>query len=382
MKFIKKFLVVSVALITIFSIKTVNANAENTFSSSAKSTYLIDYDSGSVIFAQNEEKRLPIASMTKIMLLNILFERVESGDLSLQDDIVVSENASGMGGSQVFLQSGGSYKLNDLVKSVVVASANDASVAIAEKICGSEGEFVNIMNQKAKEWGLNNTLFSNCTGLPKPTQYSCAKDVSKMLEKLISHEDYFKYSNIWLDEITHPDGSKTVLTNTNKLSKFYDGCDGGKTGFTSESLFCLSATAKRDNTRLICVVIGEETSEKRFKDVSDMFNLAFSLYGSTLAVDCTEPVCKAFIKGSYLEYANCYSAKNLSIFGKKNEKFDYQIETYLDENLKAPLKKGDTVGEILLFKDGVEYSRASLILKENVDRQSFEQSFDKIAENW
>lgn len=383
----RRFKIIIVAILAfastfLSSVLVVNAQDES-FKTTAKSAYLTDFDSDTEIFAYNEEKRLPIASMTKIMLLDIVFETIESGNLSLDGNITVSKNASGMGGSQVFLQQNKSYKVSDLIKSVIVASANDASVALAEEIAGSEDSFVNLMNKKAKDEGLFNTLFSNCTGLPKPTQYSCAKDVAKMLKSLLRHNDYFKFSNIWLDEITHPDGTKTCLTNTNKLVKFYDGCDGGKTGFTNESLFCLAATAKRDGMRLISVVIGEESSSKRFKDVSTMFNTAFSTYQIYNAVDCQKPIDDSvYVKGSKEEYFSVYPLNNLTIFAKKNEKYDYSVQTKIFDDLKAPLKKGDKVGEVLLYKDGVEYAKTALTINCDVNVQTYGEVFKKVINNW
>lgn len=383
MKVYQKILIACFTLCIVFCGSITTVKAEEIFTTTAKSAYLLDADSGTVIFKKDEEKRLPIASMTKIMLLDIVFDNLENGNLALDKPVMISENASGMGGSQVFLQEGGSYLTDDLIKSVVVASANDASVALAEEISGTEKAFVDLMNEKAKEMGLKDTLFSNCTGLPKPTQYSSAKDVSVMLRSLLKHKDYYRYGNIWLDELTHPDGSKTTLTNTNKLAKFYEGCDGGKTGFTSESGFCLAATAKRGSMRLIGVVIGEESSQKRFKEVSDMFNTAFAGYESTLIVDRAKPASdKAKIKGCKDEYVTAYPRDNLAIFTEKNASLDYATETVMLSGLKAPLKKGDKVGEIILFKDGVEYSRTDLILQEDVNKLSLGEAFDKVAENW
>lgn len=383
MKLYQKIIIFALAIVSFFSVNIVTANAQTVFQTSAKSALIMDADSGTIIYKHNENERLPIASMTKIMLLDIVFEQIEGGKLNLEDKITVSENASGMGGSQVFLQANKQYFVKDLIKSVVVASANDASVALAEKIGGSEVNFVNLMNQKAKDMGLKNTLFSNCTGLSKPVQYSTAHDVAIMLKSLIKHKNYFDYSKIWLDEITHPDGSKTTLTNTNKLSKFYEGCDGGKTGFTNESKFCLAATAKRENTRLIAVVIGEESSKTRFKDVSEMFNTAFANFESAVVVSkdnaLGEPV---YIKGSKQEFYNAYPEKDVAVFNEKGAKLEYKTQIIYENNLKAPLKKGDKIGEIILFKDGVEYSRTNLTLREDVLKLSFKDALDKVAQNW
>ena len=378
------FFVLSVLLLSSgVLVKKTAALADEGFTTTGKSAYLMDYDSGYVIYTKNENERLPIASMTKIMLLDIVFESIEKGKLALDDYITISENAKSMGGSQVFLQSGGKYQVKDLIKSVIIASANDASVALAEEIAGSEADFVIMMNEKAKNMGLNNTLFSNCTGLPKPTQYSSAKDVAIMLKSLLRHKNYFDYSKIWLDEISHPDGSVTSLTNTNKLSRFYEGCDGGKTGFTSQSKFCLAATAKRGDTRLIAVTIGEESSKQRFANVSNMFNMAFSKYASKVVVDKALAIDQKMpIIGAKDEEINVFPAKNLAIFCKKGEKPEYTVSVRQNNKLRAPLKKGQVVGEITLYVNGVEYAKTNLITSCDVEAATFGDCYKKAADNW
>ena len=377
------FFVLSVLLLSSGTLVKKTALADEGFTTTGKSAYLMDYDSGYVIYTKNENERLPIASMTKIMLLDIVFESIEKGKLALDDYITISENAKSMGGSQVFLQSGGKYQVKDLIKSVIIASANDASVALAEEIAGSEADFVIMMNEKAKNMGLNNTLFSNCTGLPKPTQYSSAKDVAIMLKSLLRHKNYFDYSKIWLDEISHPDGSVTTLTNTNKLSRFYEGCDGGKTGFTSQSKFCLAATAKRGDTRLIAVTIGEESSKQRFANVSNMFNMAFGKYASKVVVDKALAIeQKMPIIGAKDEEINVFPEKNLTIFCKKGEKPEYTVSVRQNNKLRAPLKKGQVVGEITLYVNGVEYAKTNLITSCDVEAATFGDCYKKAADNW
>ncbi|MBR2904048.1 MAG: D-alanyl-D-alanine carboxypeptidase [Clostridia bacterium] len=256
----------------------VKKDARKVLETKAKSAYLMDSATATPIYAHEEEKRLPIASMCKIMTLILTFETIKKGDLSMDEEICISENASSMGGSQVFLESNAKYPVKELIKSIVVCSANDSCVALAEKIAGSESIFVEKMNEKARQLGANNTLFANCTGLPKEPQYSCAKDVAIMLNELTSYEEYFRFGKIWTDKFAHPEGRFTEITNTNRLVRFYDGCDGGKTGFTNQAGFCLAATAKRDNMRVISVVIGEESSDNRFHDVRTMFDYAFANY--------------------------------------------------------------------------------------------------------
>ena len=377
------FFVLSVLLLSSGTLVKKTALADEGFTTTGKSAYLMDYDSGYVIYTKNENERLPIASMTKIMLLDIVFESIEKGKLALDDYITISENAKSMGGSQVFLQAGGKYQVKDIIKSVIIASANDASVALAEEIAGSEADFVIMMNEKAKNMGLNNTLFSNCTGLPKPTQYSSAKDVAIMLKSLLRHKNYFDYSKIWLDEISHPDGSVTSLTNTNKLSRFYEGCDGGKTGFTSQSKFCLAATAKRGDTRLIAVTIGEESSKQRFANVSNMFNMAFGKYASKVVVDKALAIeQKLPIIGAKDEEINVFPANNLTIFCKKGEKPEYTVSVRQNNKLRAPLKKGQVVGEITLYVNGVEYAKTNLITSCDVEAATFGDCYKKAADNW
>ncbi len=349
----------------------------------AKSAYLMDYDSGTVVYALNEKKRLPIASMTKMMLLNLVFEKVEEGELSLDEKVTVSKTASGMGGSQVFLQADKEYSASDLVKSVIVASANDASVALAERLYGSETSCVEVMNKKAAEWGLDDTLFSNCTGLTKPTQYSCARDVAYMLRRLSSHEKYFEYSKIWLDELTHPDGQKTTLTNTNKLSRFYNGCDGGKTGYTSEAGFCLAATAKRGTMRVIGVCIGAEDSKKRFADVSEMFDYAFDNYEQKTILDKDDqPQESVQVFGGK---QNCVFARpscDVNAFMKKGEKKDYTVKYELFDKVSAPVISGDVVGSVTVYENGVEYKKVDLVAAENVEKQTFTDVVTKFGKEW
>ena len=351
--------------------------------SHAKAAYLMDYDSKTVVYAENETARLPIASMTKIMLLNLVFESVDDGKLDVDGVFTVSKTASGMGGSQVFLQADKDYKVKDLIKSVIIASANDASVALAEKLYGSESACVDVMNAKCKEWGLENTVFSNCTGLPKPTQYSCAKDVAEMLARLISHEEYFQFSTVWLDELIHPDGQKTTLTNTNKLVRFYSGCDGGKTGYTSDAGFCLAATAKRGSMRVVCVCIGEEDSKKRFADVSAMFDHVFDNYSQKIIVD-KEYGQKNGVKVSGgktdLVYAEPY--ENVYAFLSKTESPSFTVGCEMNKKVKAPVKKGDEIGVLTVFKDGVEYKKVALVASDDVERQTYADVVKRFGENW
>lgn len=364
------------------SIKTAKAEIAYDKSITTKSVYLTETGTGEVLFAKNENERLTIASMTKIMLLNLVFEAVDSGNFTFDEEITVSKNASGMGGSQVFLEENGKYKAEDLIKSVIIASANDASVALAERLFGSETECVNEMNKKCEDWKLENTLFSNCTGLPKPTQYSSAKDVAVMLSKLITHKDYFRFSKIWTDEITHKAGRKTGLTNTNKLVRFYDGCDGGKTGFTTESGFCLAATAKRGALRLIAVAINAPDSKTRFADVSGLFNYGFDNFTSKMAVDSSKPLeIEAKVNKGVKEKVKIIPENDVYIFTEKNRKQNVTID-FKSDKICAPIKIGDKIGELIVFKNNVEYKRVNVLAGENVNKKTYFGYIKDIGRKW
>lgn len=347
-----------------------------------KSVYLVDYDSGTVVYKKNENDKRPIASMCKIMTLILGFDYVKENNLSFDDKIIVSKNASGMGGSQVFLEENAEYKLDDIFKSIVVASANDACVALAEKVCGSEESFVEKMNKKANELGMNDTNFVNCTGLPKSGQYSTAKDVSIMFKELIKHEEYFNYSKIWMDEISHPNDRKTTISNTNKLVRFFKGCDSGKTGYTSEAGHCLASSAKRNGLRLISVFISSPDSKTRFKEASELYNYTFSNYVNKMIVNDNEPLeLKVNVQGGKQEYFTVIPESPIYIFGKIDEKKVVDIDINVNENIKAPIVKGDVVGEIKVFERGNLIASSRILAYEDVPAINYYDSIVKVIKN-
>ncbi len=348
----------------------------------AKSAFLMDYETKTVVFEQNERAHLPIASMCKIMTLLLSFEAIEEGALDVNEEIAISERAASMGGSQVFLEANAKYPVKELIKSIIVCSANDSCVAMAERLAGGEEFFVEKMNEKAKELGANDTLFANCTGLPKEPQYSCAKDVALMLKSLLKHDLYYEFGKVWMDKFQHPKGRFTEITNTNKLVRFYDGCDGGKTGFTNEAGFCLAATAKRGNMRVISVVIGEENSKNRFDDVRAMFDYAFANYTTTPIYECGKALEeKVEVQGGKREKVSVYPARSAYAFGKKGEKANLTTEIQTD-NTKAPIEKDGRLGELILFKDGVEFDRIPLLSAEEIGKANVVDKWQEIARKW
>lgn len=363
--------------------KTAPASYAEEFGVNGKAAYLVDAATGTVLYAKNENERLPIASMVKIMTALLTLEAVDGGELSLDEEISVSEEAAGMGGSQIFLDANTRHKAGNLLKSVIVASANDSCVALAERISGSVSGFVNDMNARAAELGMADTNFVNCTGLPAAEGFSTAKDVSVMFRELIKHPQYFEFSKVWLEDYVHPDGRKTSMTNTNKLVRFYNGCDGGKTGFTSEAKFCLAATAKRDNMRVVGVVIGGDSSKNRFDAVSGMFNYAFGNYAAVKLVaagDNIENSVKVSV-GKKRDIALTV-AEDVVSFGKRGDKAQAEVRYELPEKIKAPVQAGQTVGKGYIVVDGEVKGEFDVVAAETVERASIWDLIKRIGSGW
>ncbi|MDQ0655308.1 D-alanyl-D-alanine carboxypeptidase (penicillin-binding protein 5/6) [Paenibacillus sp. W2I17] len=245
---------------------------------SARSAILMDADTGTVIYEKNSHDQLPPASITKIMTMLLTIEAIDSGKLKLTDKVRASEYAASMGGSQIFLEPGEEMTVDDMLKGIAMASGNDASVAMAEKIAGSEEAFVQLMNERAKELGMKDTHFANCNGLPVDNHYSSAHDIAVMSRELLKHSGITKYTGAYQDYLRKDTEKPFWLVNTNKLVRFYQGADGLKTGYTSEAKFCLSATASKDGLRVVSVVLGEPNTKTRNSEVSSMFDYAFSQY--------------------------------------------------------------------------------------------------------
>ncbi len=347
-----------------------------------KAACLMDDASGVQMFGKSETARLPIASMCKIMTLLLAFEEADAGRLNYEEEITVSERAAGMGGSQVFLGAGLCYPVGQLLKSIVVCSANDSCVAIAERIAGSESAFCEKMNARAKQLGAENTLFANCTGLPKETQYSCAKDVALMLRELLRHEKYHEYARIWLEDFTHPDGRTTQMTNTNKLIRLYDGCDGGKTGFTNEAGFCLACSAKRGEMRVISVVIGSETSKTRFLAATTLLDYAFDNFESITYLSAGTPLETLLsVRGSRIKEVALAPKTTLSALKRRGTEEHYDVSV-MTEPLRAPVAKGEIIGQAILTRDGVEIARTDLVSCDEAPAYTWWDAYREEANRW
>ena len=337
-------LMVTVAALTAVFTANVACAEEAAPQVTAFSAYLTDSVSGRVLYAKNEDEKHEIASMVKIMTATLTFEALERGELSLEEKICVSETAASMGGSQMFLDAGVEYKAGDLLKGVIVASANDASVALAERIGGSHSAFVGLMNKRAAELGMKNTLFSCATGLPDSgEQYSTARDVNVMTRELMKHKGYYDYAGIWMEDFIHPSGRSTQLVNTNKLIRNYAGCVGGKTGFTDEAGFCLSACAERNGVRVTATLIGGKDSKGRFAEVSGMFNYAFANFKNVKLVTAGEELGTVAVSGGKLKELPFGAAADISCLLKNSEQTAPPVIT-LPEKVKAPVVRGDVIG--------------------------------------
>lgn len=358
------------------------AFAEEAVSYNCKAALLMDADTGKTVFQKNQTERLQIASMVKIMTLNLIFEEIESGNINYDTEVIASQYSTSMGGSQAFLDANNSYKASELIKSIIVGSANDSCVAMAEHISGSVSAFVGRMNDKAEKLGMKNTYFVNCTGLPAPNQYSCAEDVAIMTRELIKHKGFFDFSKIWMFDFVHPSGRVTQLSNTNKLVRFYDGCDGGKTGFTSEALSCLSATAKRGDTRLLCVVIGAPDSKTRNAEVSKLLNYGFANFETKTFMRGGEVLeDRINVTNGKQQDVGCVVGQDVVLFGKKGEFKDCVVEKEFYD-CSAPLRAGDKIGELKVLKDGELLASSDILADNDVDKKGFMDIVDEMIDKW
>lgn len=349
----------------------------------APSAVLMEANTGAVIFDKNALEKRPAASITKLMTLLIAFEALEDGIITLESPVTVSQNAARQTGSQAFLDAGATYRMEELLKATIIASANDAAVAIAEHLSGTESSFADKMNEKAQTLFLHNTHYVNCTGLPAENQYTCAADVAAIAKKLCDYPRYFKYSSIWMDTLTHPSGRVTDLTNTNRLVRFYDGCDGFKTGSTNEAKYCLCATAEKGGMRLIAVVLGVPNSQTRFDEARSMLDWGFASY-------TREEICRPGdligtcipVKLGNREAVDAALGSGLSLLLKTGQKKGLSFEAELPESLSAPVKKGQEIGKVNILLDGAVIATLPAVAADDIPLPGMLDGFTRLWENW
>ena len=344
---------------------------------------LVEPQSGQVLFAQNTDTPRPVASVTKVMTILLALEALSQGRVSLEDEFSISQAAAGMGGSQVLLDVGEVQPFSVLLKSAIVGSANDASVAIAEALYGSESVFVERMNERARELGLTDTHFVNCTGLPAEGQQTTARDVAVMTMAMLSYPAYFDFSTVWLDEVDHGDGRITQLTNTNKLIRLYDGCDGGKTGSTNEAGYCISATAERGGMRLIAVVLGADTGSERFDIASEMLDYGFAHYRLyPVAQEGTKVRGELPVTGGDSAGVPLVLGGALTLLIQKGEEQGIQLVPDLPESLEAPVAAGQEVGGVEVVVDGRSVARIPVLAAQEVTAKGLKNALSRVLRAW
>ena len=332
-----------------------------------KSAILMEATTGAILYEQNADEALPPASVTKVMTLLLVMEAIEEEKISLSDTVRTSAHAASMGGSQIFLKEGEEMCVEDMVKSVVIASANDAACALAEHISGSEEAFVKKMNERASELGMKNTVFENTNGLDDTAtrHLTSARDIAIMSRELIKHEKILEYSSIWMDTVRN---GLFGLTNTNRLVRFYRGCTGLKTGSTSKAGFCVSATAERDGVSLICVIMGAESGDKRNAEAARILDYGFANYGVySYAPEGLEPLR---VKGGVSERIEI-GAEGFSAVLEKGKIGKVERVIELPESVYAPIKKGDAVGRIVFKCEGKEIGTADIVALSDVEKIGF-----------
>ncbi|MCA1054708.1 D-alanyl-D-alanine carboxypeptidase [Rossellomorea aquimaris] len=344
----------------------------------AKSAVLIERDTGAVLYEKNSHEKLAPASMTKIMTMLLIMESLEKGQIKWDDKVRTSEYAASMGGSQIFLEPGESMTVKEMLTGIAIGSANDASVAMAEHIAGSEEAFVQKMNKKAKEIGLKDTKFQNPTGLPAKDHYSSAHDMSMMAKELLKYNDITKFTGTYESYLRENTENKFWLVNTNKLVKFYDGVDGLKTGFTNEAKYCLTATAKKGDMRVIAVVFGASTPKERNSEVTKMLDYAFNQYQTKPMFKKGDSLSKVKVSKGKESKVQAVTDEPISILAKKGEKLDgVEQKVTLSKDLKAPIKKGDKVGTLVINNKGKKVVESDLVAKEDVNEASWWQLYKR-----
>lgn len=332
----------------------------------AKSAILMEESTGNILYESNPDERLPIASVTKVMTMLLIMEAVDSGKISLDDMVTVSENAMSYGGSTMFLETGEQLTVNDMLKGIAVASANDGCVAMAEHLAGSESAFVDMMNEKAKELGMENTHFMNTNGLDEDDHYSSARDVAIMSRELMKHETIFNYTSIWMDTLR---GGKFQLANTNKLIRFYDGANGLKTGSTSKALCCLSAAAKRNDMQLIAVVLGAPTSAERFASAKSLLDYGFVNYAVNTQITAGDEVQKIAVEKGVDKEVDVVAGDSCSTLVKKGQEDNITKEIKIDETITAPIEAGQKIGTMTISRDGEVIADIDLNASSTVEKK-------------
>ncbi|MEK3853277.1 D-alanyl-D-alanine carboxypeptidase family protein [Cytobacillus sp. FSL H8-0458] len=372
MKRLVSLMLIALLMATIFAPSGFARESSAELADNVKSAILIERDTGSVLYEKNSGEQLPPASMTKVMTMLLIMEAIDEGKLSWDEKIRTSEYAASMGGSQIFLEPGEEMTTKQMLQGIAIGSGNDASVAMAERIAGSEEAFVEMMNKKAKELGLKNTSFKNPTGLSAKEHYSTAHDMAIMAKELLKYEKITDFTGTYEAYLREDTDKKFWLVNTNRLVRFYPGVDGLKTGFTSEAKYCLTATAEKDGMRVIAVVFGAPTSKERNAQVTKMLDFAFSQYKTHPMYERNHVLGKVEVSKGEKKMVEALTSEPISLLTKKGESIkEIEQKITLNKNIKAPVQKGDQIGTLTLKKDGKVLVESPLVAKEDSSEASW-----------
>lgn len=355
-----------IACLLMILILPVSAAAEDGISFNAKSVILTEASTGKTLFESNSHESLPPASVTKIMTMLLIMEAIDRGEISYDTVVTASERAKSMGGSTIFLDTNEKMSVEDLLKGIAVASGNDACVAMAEHLCGSEEAFAAKMNERAAQLGMKDTHFVNCNGLDAPGHFTSAYDIALMSRELMRHKDIFKFTTIWMDSLR---GGKFSLANTNKLIRFYSGANGLKTGSTSVAGCCISAAAKRGEMQLIAVVLGAPTSKERFAAASNLLNYGFANYGVTQFGEKGSEIRSVAVESGKSDSVMAVAKESSSALLQKSQIKKAKVHINLPKKVKAPVKKGSALGEIIITLDGETISRTDIVASHSVGKK-------------
>ena len=344
---------------------------------------LAETATGAVIFEKNADEKREVASITKLMTALLVLEALDRGDVKLGDSVQVSQNAAAMKGSQALLDANATYSLEDLLRTTIMASANDSAVALAEYLCGSEEAFVARMNARAQELGMTNTMYVNCTGYPQQGQYTTARDVATLCCEVAKHPRYTQYSSVWIDKLTHPGGRVTDLTNTNRLVRFYQGCDGFKTGSTDAAKYCLAATAEKNGMRLVAIVLGTPVSQTRFDEARAMLDYGFANYQRVNIANKGDLLGESLpVHGGAADTVELALGSGLSMLLKNGQQSGLKLELSLPDYVDAPVQQGSVLGTVNVMLDGQVIAKLNCVAAVDVPRPGFIEGLYRILNNW
>ena len=344
---------------------------------------LAEAETGTVIFEKNADERREVASITKLMTALLVFEALEDNDIALTDQVTVSQRAAAMEGSQALLDADTDYKLEDLLRTMIMASANDSAVALAEYLAGTEENFVQRMNERAQALGMDDTHYVNCTGYPQEGQYTTARDVMTLSCEVSRHPAYHTYASVWVDTLVHPSGRTTDLTNTNRLVRFYEGCDGFKTGSTDAAKYCVSATAEKNGMRLIAVVLGCENSQTRFNEARSMLEYGFATYQrATIARKGDTLGEQLKVNRGSAESVDLLLGSGLSMLLRNGQASQLKMELVIPESIDAPVEAGQVVGFVRVLLGETVVAKLNVVAASAVPLPGFIEGFFRIINAW